>query len=67
MKKQKNIASNCCKDGKQVIYFFEKRKEYYLQYEGQDWWAIIKFCPWCGKKLDILSMFDDKTLEMDKF
>lgn len=52
MKKQKNIISSCCADGKQAIYFFENRKEYYLQYNRQDWWAIIKYCPWCGKKLD---------------
>ncbi len=62
MKKQKNVVSNCCEDGKQVIHFFEKRKEYYLQYEGQDWWAIIKYCPWCGKRLDI-----EKTEELKPY
>lgn len=66
MKKQKNITSNCCADGKQVIYFFENRKEYYLQYNGQDWWAIIKYCPWCGKHLDTFSVDYDTTQEMDK-
>jgi len=58
MTENKQSISNCCKNGSEVIFYFQKRKEYYLQYAGQDWWVIINYCPWCGKKLD-----GDKTQE----
>ena len=66
-KNTKNVISNCCKNGSEAIHYFQNRKEYCLRYEGEEWWIIICYCPWCGKKLDKLPMYDDKTLEMDKF
>lgn len=43
-----------------------KRKEFCLQFEGEEWWAIIKYCPWCGKHLDTHVVDYDTTLEMEK-
>ena len=60
------LKVKCCKDGKEVVRYMRKRKEFCLSFEGEDWWAIIQYCPWCGTKLDTFHVDYDTTLEMDK-
>lgn len=59
------LKVKCCKDAKSAVYYMRKRKEFCLQFEGEEWWAIIKYCPWCGKHLDTFSVDYDTTQEMD--
>lgn len=59
------LKVKCCKDSKSAIHYMQKRKEFCLKFEGEDWWAIIKYCPWCGKELDTFSVDYDTTQEMD--
>ena len=61
--KIKDPVSNCCSQGKEAIYYFKNRKEYYLAYEGEDWWIITKYCPWCGKRLDVEKTEEFKSYE----
>jgi len=60
------LKVKCCKEGSYAIKYMQKRKEYCLSYETEDWWTIICYCPWCGKQLDTSVVDYDTTLEMDK-
>jgi len=60
------LKVKCCKNGKEVVKYMPKRKEFCLQFEDEEWWAIIQYCPWCGKLLNQSLVDYDTTLEMDK-
>jgi hypothetical protein len=37
-----------------------------IMYEGEEWWIIVDFCPWCGVKLDTWHVDYDRTERFEK-
>jgi hypothetical protein len=56
----------CCEKGNQALHYLHKRKEFMIMYEGEEWWIIVDFCPWCGVKLDTWHVDYDKTERFEK-